>query len=500
MQTEAGMAGKAWHEQASALKIDGRAFIGGERQWARSGQQFENFSPIDGRSLGMVARCAAPDADAAVAAARAAFEDRRWAGMAPGARKRVMIRFADLVLQNTAELALLETLDMGKPIKYSQSVDVASCANCLRWYGEAVDKVYDQIAPTAKDSLALITREPVGVVAAIVPWNYPLIMTAWKIAPALAAGNSVVLKPSEKSPLSALRLAEIAIEAGVPPGVFNVVPGYGAEAGAALALHMDVDCIGFTGSTRTGKQIVQMAGQSNLKRAWTELGGKSANIVCADCPDLDAAVEAAIGSIYFNQGESCNAPSRLFVEASIKDAFLDKALAMLPQFEPGDPLDEDTVMGAIVDATQMKSVMGFIEAGRRDGAALLAGGETARAGSGGFYIRPTLFDKVDATMTIAREEIFGPVLSVLAFTDVDEAVRQANGTPYGLQAAVWTADMSRAIRTARALRAGTVHVNQYDGDDITVPFGGYKQSGNGRDKSLHAFDKYTELKTTWIRV
>ncbi|HZV65196.1 MAG TPA: aldehyde dehydrogenase [Telluria sp.] len=490
----------SWHERAAALAIDGRAVIGGERVWAAAGRQFEDRSPIDGRSLGMVARCDGADVDAAVAAARAAFADRRWAGKPPAARKRTLIKFADLILAHKDELALLETLDMGKPIKYSLSVDVPSAANCIRWYGEAIDKVYDQIAPTADDSLALITREPVGVVGAIVPWNYPLIMAAWKIAPALAAGNSVVLKPSEKSPLSALRLAEIALEAGLPAGVFNVVPGYGNEAGAALALHMDVDCIGFTGSTRVGKQILQMAGQSNLKRAWTELGGKSANIVCADCPDLDAAVGAAIGAIYFNQGESCNAPSRLFVEASIKDAFLDKAMAMLPRFQPGDPLDQDTVMGAIVDAVQMTTVMGYIDAGKAEGARLLAGGVAARGSSGGFYVEPTLFDQVDATMRIAREEIFGPVLSVLGFTDVQDAVRQANGSPYGLQAAVWTADLSKAIQTARALRAGTVHVNQYDGDDITVPFGGYKQSGNGRDKSLHAFDKYTELKTTWIRI
>ena len=489
-----------WHERATALNIDGRAFIGGERVEAVSGQQFDNLSPVDGRLLGAVARCDVADVDAAVAAARAAFEDRRWAGKAPAQRKRTLIRFADLIAKHSDELALLETLDMGKPIKYSQSVDVAETANCIRWYGEAIDKIYDQIAPTGDNSLALITREPVGVVAAIVPWNYPMIMAAWKIAPALAAGNSVVLKPSEKSPLTALRLADLALEAGIPPGVFNVVPGFGHEAGAALALHMDVDCIGFTGSTRTGKQILQMAGQSNLKRAWTELGGKSANIVCADCPDLDAAVSSAIGSIYFNQGESCNAPSRLFVEASIKDAFLEKALAMVPRFAPGDPLDEATIMGAIVDATQMKTVMGYIEQGKQGGARLLAGGEAARAESGGFYIAPTLFDGVDSSMTIAREEIFGPVLSVLSFTDIHEAVRQANSTAYGLQAAVWTSDISKAIQTARALRAGTVHVNQYDNDDITVPFGGVKQSGNGRDKSLHAFDKYTELKTTWIQI
>jgi 4-guanidinobutyraldehyde dehydrogenase/NAD-dependent aldehyde dehydrogenase len=489
-----------WHDRATALRIDARAFIDGERVDARSGARFDCLSPVDGRKLAEAARCGGEDVDAAVASARAAFEDRRWASQAPAQRKKILIRFADLMLANRDELALLETLDMGKPIRYSRSVDVQLAQNCIRWYGEAIDKLYDQVAPTADSSLALITREPVGVVAAIIPWNYPMLMAAWKIGPALAAGNSLVLKPSEKAPLSALRLAELALEAGVPAGVFNVLPGFGDEAGRALGLHMDVDCIAFTGSTRTGKQIVQMAGQSNLKRAWTELGGKSANIVCADCPNLDAAVSAAIGSIYFNQGESCNAPSRLFVEASIKDAFLDKALKMIPDFAPGDPLDEATVMGAIVDPIQMKTVLGYIEAGKEDGARLLAGGKAARVESGGLYIEPTLFDGVEASMRIAREEIFGPVLSVLSFTSLDDAVRQANATPYGLAAAVWTADMSKAIRTARALRAGTVHVNQYDSDDITVPFGGYKQSGNGRDKSLHAFDKYTELKTTWIQV
>jgi 4-guanidinobutyraldehyde dehydrogenase / NAD-dependent aldehyde dehydrogenase len=489
-----------WHDRAKMLTLDGRAFINGERTWARGERKFDNLSPIDGRYLSQTARCDAADVDQAVAVARRAFDSGRWAGQAPAQRKRVLIKFADLMMQNKDELALLETLDMGKPIKYSQVVDVSLAANCIRWYAEAIDKVYGEIAPTPGNALALITREPVGVVAAIVPWNYPLLMAAWKIAPALAAGNSVVLKPSEKSPLSALRLAELAVEAGVPPGVFNVLPGYGNEAGAALAMHMDVDCIGFTGSTRTGKQIIQMAGQSNLKRAWTELGGKSANIVCADCPDLDAAVAAAVGSIYFNQGESCNAPSRLFVEESIKDKFLEKALAMVPSYAPGDPLDEKTVMGAIVDSIQMTTVMGYIEAGRDEGAKLLAGGNAVRKETGGFYVEPTLFDGVHNTMKIAREEIFGPVLSVLSFKDLDEAVKQANDTPYGLHAAVWTSDISKAIRTARALKAGTVHVNQYDGDDITVPFGGYKQSGNGRDKSLHAFDKYTELKTTWIQV
>lgn len=494
------MPDQTWHQRAAQLTIDARAFVNGKRAAARSGQVFDCISPIDGRKLAEVARCGEADVDAAVAAARAAFEDRRWAAKAPAERKRILIQFADLMLAHRDELALLETLDMGKPIRYSRSVDVQLAQNCIRWYGEAIDKLYDQVAPAPEDSLALITREPVGVVAAVIPWNYPMLMAAWKLGPALAAGNSVVLKPSEKAPLSSLRLAELAIEAGVPEGVFNVLPGYGDEAGRALALHMDVDCIGFTGSTRVGKQILQMAGQSNLKRAWTELGGKSANIVCADCPDLDAAVESAIGAIFFNQGESCNAPSRLFVEASIKDAFMDKALALVPRHAPGDPLDEATIMGAIVDGIQMKTVLGYIDSGRQEGARLVAGGEAVRQDTGGLYVAPTVFDEVRSDMRIAREEIFGPVLSVLAFTDVDEAVRQANATPYGLAAAVWTSDISRAIRISRALRAGTVHVNQYDNDDITVPFGGYKQSGNGRDKSLHAFDKYTELKTTWIQV
>ncbi len=482
------------------ITFDGRAFINGERVAARSGAAFDCLSPVDGRLLTQVARCTEADVDAAVAAARTAFEDRRWAGLSPAQRKRAMIKLADLLLAHADELALTETLDMGKPVKYAKGVDVNSAANCIRWYGEAVDKVYDEIAPTPATGLALITREPVGVVGIIVPWNYPMIMAAWKIAPALAAGNSVVLKPSEKSPLTALRLAELALAAGIPPGVFNVVPGFGPEAGSPLALHMDVDCIAFTGSTRVGKQIHVMAGQSNLKRAWTELGGKSPNIVFADCPNLDRAVEAAVGSIFFNQGESCNAPSRLFVEDSIRERFLEKALALVPQYEPGNPLDKATVMGAVVDQTQLNTVMRYIEAGKSEGAALLTGGTTAEPVRGGCYVRPTIFAGVKNDMTIAREEIFGPVLSVLGFSDVADVVRQANQTIYGLQAGVWTRDINKAHGVARALRAGTVHVNQYDEDDITVPFGGFKQSGVGRDKSLHAFDKYTETKTTWIRI
>ncbi len=480
--------------------FDGRALINGQRVAAADGQAFDCISPVDGRLLTTVARCGQADVDVAVAAGRAAFEAGKWSRMAPAQRKRIMIKFADQLLAHADELALTETLDMGKPIQYAKGVDVNAAANCIRWYGEAVDKVYDEIAPTARTALALITREPVGVVGVIVPWNYPMIMAAWKIAPALAAGNSVVLKPSEKSPLTALRLAELALAAGIPPGVFNVVPGYGPEAGSPLALHMDVDCIAFTGSTRVGKQIHVMAGQSNLKRAWTELGGKSPNIVFADCPNLDKAVAAAVGSIFFNQGESCNAPSRLFVEESIKDAFLEKALALVPNYQPANPLDKSTVMGAIVDKVQLDNVLRYIGLGQSEGAKLLAGGQQAMTDSGGCYVQPTIFDGVTPGMTIAREEIFGPVLSVLSFTEAADVVKQANASEYGLQAAVWTRDINKAHGVARALRAGTVHVNSYDEDDITVPFGGFKQSGVGRDKSLHAFDKYTETKTTWIRI
>lgn len=489
-----------WHARAKALKIDGRAMIAGVRTPAAGGQTFECFSPIDNRKLADVASCQAVDVDLAVSCARTAFNDRRWAGKSPKERKQIMIQFADLVLANREELALLETLDMGKPITASLNVDVSSAANSLRWFGEAIDKVYDEIAPTADNTLAMITREPIGVVGAIVPWNYPILMACWKIAPALATGNSIVLKPSEKSPLTALKLGDLAIKAGIPAGVLNVVPGFGPDAGTPLAMHMDVDCIAFTGSTGVGKKIQVMAGQSNLKRAWCELGGKSPNIVFADCKDLHRASEASAGSIFYNQGESCNAPSRLLVERSIKDAFVQKVLAELKHYQPADPLNENTTMGALVDCSQMENVLKYIASGKTQGAQLLAGGERVRAETGGFYVSPTVFDNVTNDMTIAAEEIFGPVLSIIAFDTEEEAIRIANDTNYGLAAAVWTQDLSRAHLVAKRLRAGTVHVNSYDEDDITVPFGGYKQSGNGRDKSLHAMEKYTELKTTWIRL
>ena len=489
-----------WHDRAKNLKIDGRAVINGERVNVADGATFECFSPIDSRKLTDVASCKSADVDLAVIAARNAFNTRVWAGKPPKERKQIMIQFADLILANREELALLETLDMGKPITASLNVDVNSAANTIRWFGEAIDKVYDEIAPTADHTLAMITREPIGVVGAIVPWNYPIAMAAWKIAPALASGNSVVLKPSEKSPLTALRLGDLALQAGIPAGVLNVLPGFGAETGSPLALHMDVDCIAFTGSTAVGKKIQVMAGQSNLKRAWCELGGKSPNIVFADCKDIGRAAEASAGSIFYNQGESCNAPSRLLVERSVKDELVAKILLELKNYAPGDPLDEATTMGAMVDCGQMENVLKYIESGKLQGASLLAGGTRVKTESRGFYIAPTVFDNVTNDMTIAAEEIFGPVLSIITFDTMEEALKIANDTPYGLAAAVWTQDISKAHTVAKRLRAGTVHVNSYDEDDITVPFGGYKQSGNGRDKSLHALEKYTELKTTWIRL
>jgi 4-guanidinobutyraldehyde dehydrogenase / NAD-dependent aldehyde dehydrogenase len=486
-----------WKTLSNTITLDGRAFIGGKR--IETTAKFDCVSPIDGKIIAEISRGGADEIDLAVKSARTAFEDGRWSQQSPRERKNIMVRFSELLLENAETLALIESMDMGKPVKYSLNVDVSSAANSLRWFGESIDKIYEEIAPTAKTSLALITREPVGIVGAIVPWNYPMLMACWKIAPALAAGNSVILKPSEKSSLTALKLAELAMEAGIPEGVLNVVPGFGHEAGSALALHMDVDCIAFTGSTNVGKMIMQYAGQSNLKRAWTELGGKSPFIVMADA-DVEAAAESCIASIFFNQGESCNAPSRLIIDASVQQRFLDKALTLMPQYQPADPLDADTVMGAIVDETQLNSVMRYITAGKAEGANCITGGNRVMEQSGGYYVAPTIFTDVTNDMTIAREEIFGPVLSVISFTDPVEAVRMANDSPYGLAASVWSRDISRAHLTAQALRAGTIHVNCYDEDDITVPFGGYKQSGNGRDKSLHALEKYTELKTTWIKL
>jgi gamma-glutamyl-gamma-aminobutyraldehyde dehydrogenase len=488
-----------WQDKAAALAIEGRAFICGEYRAAENGRTFDCVSPIDGKVLVKVADCGEADVNAAVSAARRAFEAGVWSGLNPRQRKATLLEWAALIREHLDELSLLETLDAGKPIGDTTTVDVPGAAYCVEWFAEAIDKVGGEVVPADQHLVGLVTREPLGVVAAVVPWNFPILMASWKFGPALAAGNSVVLKPSEKSPLTAIRVAQLAHQAGIPAGVFNVVPG-GGEPGKLLALHRDVDCLAFTGSTNVGKLILQYAGQSNLKRVWLELGGKSPNIVLPDCPDLDRAAKTAAGAIFYNMGEMCTAGSRLLVHRDIKDLFLDKLVAAARGYTPGNPLDPKTSMGAIVDQVQLDRVLGYIEAGRAE-AKMLHGGSRVQQESGGFYIEPTVFDVSTHDAKIAREEIFGPVLSVITFDTIDEAVQIANDSDYGLAAAVWTSNLTTAHEVSRRLRAGTVWVNCYDeGGDMNFPFGGYKQSGNGRDKSLHALEKYTELKSTLVRL
>ncbi|MBM3117780.1 aldehyde dehydrogenase family protein [Jeongeupia naejangsanensis] len=490
-----GFTHRDWQDRAAALKIEGRAFIDGVH--VDAARHFDTANPATRQVLAQVADCREAEIDAAVAAARRAFGDGRWAGMAPAARKGVLLRFAALLREHADELALLESLDTGKPVRHALGVDVAAAAYAVQWCAEAIDKIGGEVPPLAGNLLGLVTREPVGVVAAVVPWNFPLLMASWKFAPALATGNSVILKPSEKSPLSAIRIAALARQAGVPDGVFNVVPG-GGDAGRLLALHPDVDCISFTGSTATGRQIMQCAAQSNLKRVWLELGGKSPNIILADYPDLGAAARAAADGVFFNQGEMCSAGSRVLVQRSIYPAFVDALREASRGYVPGDPLDPATQMGAIVDELQYRRVLDFIAAARRE-STLIAGGEAVHAGTG-YFIEPTIF-AAEPAHRIAREEVFGPVCSVIVFDTLDEAIAIANDSDYGLAAAVWTRDLSTAHLAARRLRAGTVWVNCYEeGGDQNLPFGGYKQSGNGRDKSLHALEKYTELKSTLIKL
>lgn len=486
-----------WKDRAKAIRIEGRAFINGQYVDALSGATRPTLNIGTGARLCDVASCGPEDADLAITIARKTFESGVWSDMAPMDRKMVMVRWAELIEKHGDELALLETLDVGKPVADTVNVDVPGTVRCIRWSGEAIDKIYGEIAPTPKGTLGLVTRLPLGVVAALVPWNFPLSTTAWKLGPSIGAGNSVILKPASNTPLTAIRIAGLAREAGLPDGVLQVLPGPGGSLGQHLSTHMDIDGQTFTGSTPIGKQLMQNAGLSNLKRTFLELGGKSPNIVFADA-DLDAAASNAATAVYYNAGQTCTAGTRLIVHESIKDKFLENVIEAAKDWLPGDPLDPGSSMGPLVDRSQYDTVSDYVDIGKGEGADLVFGGKRVLEESGGYYFEPTIFDNVPNSMRIAQEEIFGPVMSVISFKDAEEAVSIANDSIFGLAGAVWSRDINTALSVASAVRVGTMGVNNYFGGDITVPFGGFDQSGNGRDKSIHAFDDYTELKTTWI--
>lgn len=485
-----------WTHRGASLKFRTNAFIGGTFVPARSGATFASVNPATGKIIADVASCGPEDVDDAVRSARRAFEEGSWSRAGAAHRQVVLKRLSELMMEHAEELALLDSLDMGKLVRESYSVDVPGSAALFGWYGDAIDKIGDEVAPSEPGNLALVTREPLGVVAAVVPWNYPLEIATWKLAPALASGNSVVLKPAGQSSLSVLLLAELASEAGLPDGVLNVVPGSGSVVGRALGLHDDVDCLTFTGSTEIGKLFLEFSGQSNMKQVWLETGGKSPNLVFADA-DLDEAAAKACFGIFYNQGEVCSANSRLLIEASIKDEFLDRVVAEASNYQPGNPLDPASGMGALVSARHLNDVMDFVKTARSD-ATLLIGGEPVMEETGGSFLPPTIFDNVDADSQLAIEEVFGPVLAVMTFTSEAEALSLANTSRYALAASLWTNDLSRAHRVAGRLRAGTVSVNTVDALSFQTPFGGFGQSGFGRDLSLHAMDKYVGLKTTWI--
>jgi len=411
----------------------------------------------------------------------------------------VLVRWAELIEKHADELALLECLDVGKPISDTSGVDVPAAVRTLRWSGEAIDKIYDEIAPTPAGSLALVQRLPLGVVSAIVPWNFPLSTTAWKLGPSLATGNSVILKPASNTPLTAIRIAGLAAEAGLPDGVLQVLPGPGGSLGEHLALHMDIDGQTFTGSTPVGKKLMEYSGRSNLKRTFLELGGKSPNIVFADA-NLEKAAAMAAVAVFYNGGQTCTAGTRLIVEESVREEFLERVVEQAKNWMPGDPLDPQTAMGPMVDEGQYNTVAEYVGIGRNEGAELLFGGSQIMEDSGGFYHEPSIFAGVNNNMRIAQEEIFGPVMSVISFKTAEEAITIANDSIYGLAGAVWSNNINTAHKVAAAVRVGTMGINNYFGGDMTVPFGGFKQSGNGRDKSIHAFHDYTELKTTWVEL
>jgi gamma-glutamyl-gamma-aminobutyraldehyde dehydrogenase len=475
------------------------AFIDGTFRPAASGARFPTENPATGRQLAEVAAGDSEDIDVAVQAARRAFDAGIWSRRSPAERKQVLLRFADLVEANLEELARLESLDAGKPITDCRDVDIPETVRTFRWYAEALDKVFDAVAPTGQDALGLIIREPIGVVGAVLPWNFPLMMAAWKAAPALAAGNSLIVKPAELTSLSTLRMAELAAEAGIPDGVFSVVPGLGETAGQALGRHMDVDALSFTGSTEVGRMFLRYSSESNLKEIVLECGGKSPQVIMADPPDLDYVADQVLFAGLMNMGENCTCGSRLIVHRSVRDGLLDRLVTRIADWPVGDPLDPATRIGPMIERPHLDKVLGYIEAGRREGARVIVGGGRTLEESGGYFVEPTVFDDVTNSMKIAREEIFGPVISTIPFDTEEEAIALANETSYGLAASLYTTDLDTAFRLARSIKAGTVSVNSYSEGDITTPFGGYKQSGfGGRDKGLEAFDQYTQKKTIWV--
>ncbi len=489
-----------WKTKAREQKFISHSIIDGNAYRAQAGSTFDVINPATNQVLAAVTACDEHDVNLAVTSARKAFNSGVWAGLAPAERKKILLRLSQLILENGDELALLDSLSMGKPVNDAIHIDVPGAAHTLAWYAESIDKLYGEVAPTPANTLVTVTREPVGIIGAIVPWNFPLDIAVWKIAPALASGNSVVLKPSENSPFSALRLGELALEAGLPAGVLNVVTGIGAQAGTALGKHDDVDVITFTGSTAIGKAFMQYSAHSNLKQVWLECGGKSANIIFSGCQDLQLAAEKAAFGICFNQGEVCSANSRLLVERSIYADFIEILKSKVAEWEPADPLSAASKMGPMVSAKHKHKVMQYIAQAKEQGAQVLLGGSEISIEGNSNYVQPTLLSIENEDLSIWKEEVFGPVLAIRVFDNEDEAIALANDHIYALAASVWTDDLNQAHRVARQLNAGTVSVNTVDALDVTVPFGGNKQSGFGRDLSLHAFEKFTQLKTTWIQL
>ena len=489
-----------WHERAKNLQVETRHFINGQFVESISGEHFQTTNPVTGEPQFTIARGSAVDINLAVQAAKASFKSGVWSRMAPRDRMDVLYRLAQKITEHADEFALLDCLDMGKPISELINGDVPFSSHTFQFFAEAIDKMEGAVTNTASSALHMIMREPIGVVGCVTPWNFPLMMAAWKTAPALAAGNSVVLKPAEQSPCSALLLARLFAETGGPPGVFNVVNGLGEDAGKALALHNDVDKISFTGSTEVGKLMLIYAGQSNMKRVTTECGGKSPQIIFNDVQDIDTAVQYAVNGIYGNQGEVCSAGSRILVQRDIYPAFLEKFLALAPtRFAVGDPLLETTTMGPLVTREQQARVLSYIEIGKQEGARLVMGGDRLVANNG-YFVEPTLFADVNRRMRIANEEIFGPVAVLMPFDTEEEAVEIANDSIYGLAAGIWTSDLNRAHRVARNIESGIVWLNCYDHGDMTQPWGGYKQSGQGRDKCVETLLAHTQSKSVWINL